>query len=90
MDLIKDLDVSQMELLLLRPCTGFQKIVYLLKTCRPDFDFDLVINSSIFNLQGEPINGYLRKFWALPLGGFGITISADQSEAAFATSAFGS
>jgi Reverse transcriptase (RNA-dependent DNA polymerase) len=84
----------QKELLLLRCCSGATKMVYWLRTCRPDFliddilKFDRVIDDALQHILGVPITGDKRITMHLPLsfGGLGIPIASITKEAAFVSS----
>lgn len=84
----------QQELLLLRCCSGAPKMVYWLRTCRPDviaselLIMDRVIDDSLQHILGSPIFNDKRKIMHLPLsfGGLGIPIASKSKEAAFVAS----
>ena len=92
------LNDPQIELLLLRACTGFPRIVHLLRTAPPTLlsdalgTFDYQVDESIFHIVGDAIVEGGRALWALPLSmaGMGIPVSKDQAAGAFASSVFGS
>lgn len=84
----------QQEMLLLRCCTGAPKMVYWLRTCRPDaieaeiLKLDLIIDDALQHILGAPIFGDKRNIIHLPLslGGLGIAKATWSKEAAFVSS----
>lgn len=84
----------QMELLLLRCCTGAPKMIFWQRTCSPDVissaidKFDQVVDDSLQHIFGVPIGEDYRKVVHLPLsmGGIGIPIARLSSNAAFVSS----
>jgi hypothetical protein len=94
----RDLNDPQMEMLLLRCCTGAPKSTYWLRTCVPSIiegelvEFDLAIDRALQHILGVPIYGQDRLTAHLPLsmGGLGIPIASMSSDAAFVASVGGS
>ena len=90
----RELEDPQQELLLLRCCTGSSKMIYWLRTCRPDFISDEVdildslINDALQHIIGIPLSVEKRDFAHLPLSlaGLGITKASLVKEAAFVAS----
>lgn len=89
-----EINDPQMELLLLRCCTGSPKMTYWQRTCAPAIikdeliEFDMAIDRSLHHILGTPIFGADRRTVHLPLsmGGLGIPIASISSEAAFVAS----
>jgi glutamate racemase len=58
---VSELHDSQIELLLLRSCTGFPKITHLLRTCAPLLikdainTFDRAVDESILHILGDNV-----------------------------------
>ena len=90
----RDLNDPQMEMLLLRCCTGAPKSTYWLRTCVPSVikgeleDFDRAIDRALQHILGVPVYGQDRLTVHLPLsmGGLGIPIASISSDAAFVAS----
>jgi hypothetical protein len=85
---------EDVEVLLLRCCTGSVKMTYWLRTCVPTVIanqvaiFDLAVDDALQHIIGNPVFGEDRHVIHLPLskGGLGISISALISNAAFVAS----
>jgi hypothetical protein len=92
--LSRELKDPQMELLLLRCCSGAPKMTYWLRTCNPRVirkelaDFDSSVNISLLHILGTPVNHEDRLLMHLPLsfGGLGIPISSLSAESSFVAS----
>ncbi len=90
----KYLNDPQMELLLLRCCTGAPKMTFWQRTCDPNAIkgaiqyFDEKIDEALQHIVGIPVTGRDRATMHLPLsfGGLGIPIAGLSSEAAFVSS----
>jgi hypothetical protein len=90
----RKLEDPQMELLLLRCCSGNAKMTYWQRTCNPYYikeqikDFDMAIDRSIQHILGTPIFGLDRLTAHLPMsmGGLGIPIASLSNEASFVAS----
>ena len=90
----KDLNDPQMQLLLLRCCTGAPKLIYWQRTCEPIYiaesikQFDNAIDENLQHIFGVPLNGLERLTVHLPLsfGGLGIPIASLAAESAFVSS----
>ncbi len=95
---VADIGDPQTELLLLRACVGYPKIVFHTR-CSPTENikegikiFDRNIYDSINRIVGANLSQAEREFWSLPIsrGGFGIPIAIEQANAAFAASVIAS
>ena len=90
----RDLDDPQMELLLLRCCTGAPKLIHWLRTCVPSVIvdeinlFDQVIDATLQHILGTPVYDKHRLNMHLPLslGDIGIPIVSISADAAFVSS----
>jgi hypothetical protein len=90
----KEIEDPQMELLLLRCCTGSAKLIYWLRNCVPEVIkdqillFDNAIDQSLQHILGVPIHDQDRLKIHLPLsmGGLGIAKASLVANAAFVSS----
>jgi hypothetical protein len=90
----RELNDPQMELLLLRCCTGAPKLIHWLRTCVPSVIvdeinlFDHAIDSTLQHILGTPVYDKHRLTMHLPLslGGIGIPIVSISADAAFVSS----
>ena len=90
----KEIQDPQMELLLLRCCTGSPKIAYWSRTCNPTIitaeldTFDRGMDAALQHIIGVPISGINRDLAHLPLsfGGLGIPRVSLIADFAFVSS----
>ncbi len=86
----RDLCDPQMELLLLRCCTGAPKLIHWLRTCVPAVIIDQIVafDISLQHILGTPVYGKDRLALHLPLsmGGIGIPIVSVVADSAFVSS----
>jgi hypothetical protein len=90
----KTIEDPQKELLLLRCCSGSQKLTYWMRTCDPRVIaneiscFDRAIDDALQHILGSPVFGDGRLIMHLPLslGGLGIPIASFSCNAAFVSS----
>ncbi len=90
----KEIEDPQMELLLLKCCTGSAKLIYWLRNCVPEVIkdqillFDIAIDQSLQHILGVPIHDQDRLKIHLPLsmGGLGIAKASLVANAAFVSS----
>jgi hypothetical protein len=91
---IRELNDPQSELLLLRTCSGSQKLIYWMRTCSPEairasiIIFDERIDDALQHIFGVPVRGRERLTIHLPLslGGVGIPIASLSVDHAFCSS----
>lgn len=91
---VKDLQDPQEELLLLRACVGFPKLVFTVRTTPSQTisnelnDFECKVGEMIHHILGTPLTAVQRELWSLPtsMAGFGIPIISAQANGAFLAS----
>lgn len=90
----QEIDDPQMELLLLRSCTGSPKIAFWTRTCNPEVIsseldiFDRGVDSCLQHIAGTSVTGSVRDLAHLPLsfGGLGIPIVSLIADFSFVSS----
>jgi hypothetical protein len=95
--MIEGLDDSQIQLLLLRLCVGFPRIVYALRTANPEWiqeelkAFDEIIIRAVTDITGQLTKLAITQI-RLPTrnGGLGLSSAVDTADVAFVAGVFGS